>query len=125
MNELLMPFIDESENFVNGFECGQIWQQMSLGLEIDNRPVHNNNLKQIEMIANNHGYEITFENANDDFWHYLSAKPVNIDSAYKTELPNKILRQFRDYVEKNAAKGLPENIKELMLKCIIIGYKAR
>jgi hypothetical protein len=34
-NKLLMPFIDESESFTNGFECGQIWEKLQFIKELD------------------------------------------------------------------------------------------
>lgn len=55
---LLMPFIDESESFVLGFECGQIWDKLQFikeldmsGSRINNRPIHIENSAQIQAIC--------------------------------------------------------------------------
>jgi hypothetical protein len=53
--KIVMPFVDESDSFTNGFECGQIWEQMKFGMTI-NRMVHKTNKEQIEMMAAKNNY---------------------------------------------------------------------
>lgn len=76
--KLLMSFIDESDSFVHGFECGKIWEQMISGREI-NTMVHKSNMKQLEMICEYHNYHSTFTDA-DETWMKFTASPKNIIS---------------------------------------------
>jgi hypothetical protein len=48
---LIMPFVDETEAFCNGFECGQIWEKIKSGQEVTSYPVHLENSAQIQMIC--------------------------------------------------------------------------
>lgn len=48
---MLMPFIDESHEFVNGFECGQIWEKLKIGNTFCGYMVHTENSAQIQMIC--------------------------------------------------------------------------
>ena len=50
-NTLLMPFIDESENFVLGFEVGQIWTKMERNEKLENYLFHFKNTKQVELMC--------------------------------------------------------------------------
>lgn len=79
-NILLMPFVDQSENFTNGFECGQIWEQMIEEKEISNRPVHSVNVKQIELMCEHFGYEFSVTDCEDGCWHFLTCKPIDISN---------------------------------------------
>lgn len=74
-NTLLMPFIDESESFTNGFECGQIWQRISEGETIERQIVHRENEKQIEFICRTFGVECGID-IIDDTWSYLTVKSI-------------------------------------------------
>lgn len=76
-NTLLMPFIDSSESFTNGFECGQIWQRISEGESFDRQLVHLDNQKQIEMICESFGVGFTIESANEE-WAYLTVSRILI-----------------------------------------------
>lgn len=75
---LLMQFLDESENFVNGFECGKLWEQISNNLEIQNLPIHSTNIEQIKLMCDSNGYICTFEDCHDGCWHFLTCKPIDI-----------------------------------------------
>lgn len=74
---LLMPFIDESESFTKGFECGQIWELLEAGEMIDNRPCHEENKEQIKMICELFNCNYTLEEAGYG-WIYLTVKPIII-----------------------------------------------
>lgn len=56
-NTLLMPFLDESESFTNGFECGQIWQRISEGETFEKQLIHTENKEQVEMICRSFGVD--------------------------------------------------------------------
>lgn len=83
-NTLLMPFIDESESFTNGFECGQIWEKISQGERLEKYLCHNENEEQIKMICEGFGVEYYFEEAKErgkssiysSGWMYLTIKSV-------------------------------------------------
>ncbi len=84
MNTLLMPFIDESESFTLGFECGQIWEKISQGETLDKYLCHSENEEQIKMICESFGVQYNFEEAKErgkssiysTGWMYLSTKSV-------------------------------------------------
>lgn len=74
-NMLLMPFIDESPSFTNGFECGQVWQMIEEGETIERRLVHVENIEQIKLICRSFGVECGIDIA-DDTWCYLTVKSI-------------------------------------------------
>lgn len=78
----LMPFLDASESFVNGWECGTIWDAMTRGEAFKGKVVHTANKDQLTMMADHHGYECSFE-AIDETWISFTAQPVDISSATK------------------------------------------
>lgn len=83
-NTLLMPFIDNSESFTNGFECGQIWEKISQGETLDNYLCHTENEEQIILICESFGVSYKFEEVREHGksslyqtgWSYLSVKSV-------------------------------------------------
>jgi hypothetical protein len=76
-NTLLMPFLDESESFTNGFECGQIWQRVSEGETFDKQLIHTENKEQIEMICRSFGVDFGIIEYNET-WAYLTVKPIQL-----------------------------------------------
>lgn len=50
-NFLIMPFVDESPEFVNGFECGQIWEKLKNGGSLVGYTIHTENSAQMQMIC--------------------------------------------------------------------------
>ena len=66
-----MAFIEQSELFVHGFECGQIWEQARNGNQFDEYPFHTINEDQVKLILELHGYKYTIESL-DDPWCILS-----------------------------------------------------
>lgn len=72
MSQLLMPFVDESESFTNGFECGQIWEILSKGESITDKWIHQENTKQVEMMCRRFMYSCTIEYVSDG-WSKLTA----------------------------------------------------
>ena len=66
-----MPFIDQSDKFVRGFECGQIWVMAQEGKDFKEYPFHSVNAGQIKMTLKLHGYEHTIE-ILDEPWSILS-----------------------------------------------------
>lgn len=69
-----MPFIDASESFTNGFECGQIYQMMERKEVFENYLIHSCNKEQIKLIAIRFGYAITVSESIDIEWCYLNGK---------------------------------------------------
>jgi len=62
-----MPFYDESRSFVNGFECGMIWQKMKDGEKIENALIHKENIPQFKLMETHYGYEFKITILNDDW----------------------------------------------------------
>lgn len=73
----LMPFLDASESFVNGWECGTIWESFSKGGIFEGKIVHLANRNQLIMMADHFGYEWGFQEI-DDTWVSFTSKPVDI-----------------------------------------------
>lgn len=71
-NKLLMPFIDESESFVHGFECGQIWEKMSEGQQLIAYLFHSENIDQVHLICEHFKCEYVIS-PFDETWSYLTA----------------------------------------------------
>lgn len=76
-NILLMPFIDESETFTLGFECGQLWEKIKEGESFERHPVHTKNIKQIELICRSFGVDFGIEYVNED-WSQLTIKKIEL-----------------------------------------------
>lgn len=72
-NILLMPFIDESESFTKGFECGQLWEIIKAGNTLDKYLCHDSNTKQIEMMCDLFNCDYIIEKVSND-WIYLTIK---------------------------------------------------
>lgn len=76
---LIMPFKDQSKSFTNGFECGQIWEKMENGVEFKMYPIHYENIKQIQMMADRFGYELEILDYNID-WSEMNGKKIRSDN---------------------------------------------
>lgn len=74
-NTLLMPFIDKSESFTLGFECGQIWTKISEGETLNRYLCHTKNRCQIAAILETFGLDWFFDDADDE-WTYLTTSSV-------------------------------------------------
>lgn len=75
-NVLLMSFDDESENFTNGFECGQIWEKLQSAENLDRYLVHTCNIPQIQKIAQVFLTELEIE--ENEEWSYITTKKFNV-----------------------------------------------
>lgn len=73
-NELIMPFLEQDEKFVHGFECGQIWEWMQAKRIFKDYLIHQINEQQIEMMCENFGYEYNFERTAET-WTIFNATP--------------------------------------------------
>lgn len=81
-NTLLMPFLDESNSYTNGFEVGLLWEKMSNGETFSNQLIHDENVDQIKLMCDHFGYEYSITSTTED-WAYLTASPVNISALIK------------------------------------------
>lgn len=70
---LLMPFKDETPNFVHGFEAGQIWEKMKRNEKFDSYLFHTENKKQIEMMCKRFHYTYRVDKI-DETWSSLFAE---------------------------------------------------
>lgn len=70
---LLMPFLDESETFVLGFECGQTWQRVQDGETFEGTLIHTKNVEQIKMICNTFLCNYVIEKLCEN-WSVLNVK---------------------------------------------------
>lgn len=61
-----MPFIDESEEFVHGFECGQVWEKLKSGGSLVGYLIHTENSAQIQMICDYYKVRCKIEVHKDD-----------------------------------------------------------
>lgn len=76
-NMLMMPFIDGSESYVNGFETGQLWELLNNGELLHNRPCHISNKEQIKMMCDLLNCNYSMEDI-DECWFYLNVKETKI-----------------------------------------------
>ena len=74
-NTLLMPFIDESEMFTLGFECGQVWVKIEEGESLNSYLIHVKNIEQVKLICRTFGIECGIDIV-DDTWAYLTTKSI-------------------------------------------------
>lgn len=77
-----MPFVDESESFTNGFECGQIWDKFERGEELQNYLCHTDNEKQIRKMAATFGKTISCHHEDEEakwmvVWTETELKDLN------------------------------------------------
>lgn len=77
-NVLLMAFIDESESFVNGFETGQIWEQLKEGMSIEKRACHTSNQEQLKAMCEMFECNYCFEDSEVEGWFWLTVKPSEV-----------------------------------------------
>ena len=71
--ELLMPFLNDSEDFAYGFQCGQIWERLNHNDTIEGQYIHAAVKDQIEMICRRFHATYTIEPIFDGFY-VLDAK---------------------------------------------------
>lgn len=69
-----MPFFDESESFVHGFECGKIWEKIEQGEVFDSHLIHTENIKQIELMCKTFNVDFEISVVNET-WSYLTLMP--------------------------------------------------
>ena len=70
-----MIFENQSEDFVDGYECGIIKKMLELGYEVSTA-IHNSNLRQIKTLLNFHNYDYEIKHY-DQCWSLLNGKPIN------------------------------------------------
>jgi len=75
-SKMQMPFLDQSESFVFGFEAGQIWTRMEIGFKFEDYLIHNENKDQIEMICRRFNYSFIVHRVSSE-WSYLTAEINN------------------------------------------------
>lgn len=76
---LIMPFIDESKSFTEGFECGMIWGLIKSGECLDNHPIHNVNVEQVKMICETFGADYSITGFCDG-WSSLSVYETRVEN---------------------------------------------
>jgi hypothetical protein len=76
INSLLMPFIEQSEIYVHGFEAGMIWQILERGEQILGRIIHLENSAQIQMICDYYKVKCKIT-VQDDTYGFLTVEEGN------------------------------------------------
>jgi protein-arginine kinase activator protein McsA len=69
--EMIMPFLDESKSYTQGFECGRVWAEMKTKQPFKDYPIHKSNAEQIKLVAKVLGYEISITELNET-WSILN-----------------------------------------------------
>lgn len=72
---LVMRFLDGSESFCNGYECGLLDRHMAVGDSIENQAVHTANVEQIKMLANRYNYSAEFQPSDFEEWTFFTGAP--------------------------------------------------
>ena len=70
--QMLMPLLDPSESYVNGFEAGMLWKIMESGQPVKQYLVHTVNMKQIELMAKRFHYTLIV-NSTEEEWTIITA----------------------------------------------------
>jgi hypothetical protein len=76
-NILLMPFLTDSTEFANGFECGIIWELLKNGETFEKKPIHKFNKEQIELICETLNCNYISTDV-DDYWCFLSINKTEV-----------------------------------------------
>lgn len=71
---LVISFPDQSESFVHGFEAGEIYKELELGVTSVKPPVpiHTANKEIICRMCDVHGYDVEFTDSDYEEWTYIS-----------------------------------------------------
>lgn len=68
-SSLLVSFPDQTPNFVNGFEAGQLWERMRSGKEAEIEvTTHTENREVIARMADQYGFALEVEESDIDGW---------------------------------------------------------
>lgn len=70
----MMPFIDDSASFVNGFEVGQLWASFKMGDVPESSTVHTANVEQLRLVAEHYRYDMFVEPTEISEWTQLTFK---------------------------------------------------
>ncbi|TCU34029.1 hypothetical protein [Rhizobium azibense] len=69
--QCLVPFPDQSDSFVNGFEAGMVWQRMINGERLiggnEEIAMHSANADVFRRMASAHGYDVTVERCDQEW----------------------------------------------------------
>ena len=76
-NTLLCKFFTDDPVFALGFECGIIWEQIKNCGDITARPIHENNIEQIQEICKTFGVECNIELASEG-WAILTVEKFKV-----------------------------------------------
>ena len=71
-----MPFLIQGDNFMKGFECGQMWTKMEAGFNFKDYIFHAENDAQVRMMLKRFGYSFVIKNEHAE-WSYLTAEINN------------------------------------------------
>lgn len=75
---LIITFTDQSPSFVNGFECGKLWQIMeSREFEIQ-QTIHTENIDVIKMMCGHFGYAWEMKTFDDQYTLVKLTKGSNL-----------------------------------------------
>lgn len=77
----IVKFIDESENFSHGFECGKIWKMLNNKEQIIELPVYIANCEMIERMCTVFHKRAVFKpyitlSEKENIWCVLSVEPL-------------------------------------------------
>lgn len=84
-NKLLMPFIGENDDpkFVNGFECGQLWEIIKDKKEVKGYLFHSDNIDQMHLICKH--YKVVYGiSPIDETWSTLTIIKNKLNLEYDT-----------------------------------------
>jgi hypothetical protein len=62
---LLMPFINQSVDYVLGVELGILWEKFEQGVEVSNYLIRQDNLEQIKMMCEVFHLDISVEHLSE------------------------------------------------------------
>lgn len=82
--QLILRFENQSSDYAEGFEAGQLWAKMECGLPINKQTIHAVNLKQVQEMAIAKDYVLEQFSMMEETgtWVEISAFPSNPSLPY-------------------------------------------
>lgn len=65
---LVMPFLDDSESFTNGFEVGQLWESFKINGCPESICVHTKNVEQMRLVAAHYNHDMDIMKTDYEEW---------------------------------------------------------
>ncbi len=69
---LVMPFLDDTQSFTNGFKVGQIWERFKLGVQPDTDTIQTSMIEQVRLVAQYYKFDMIVDPTDYDEWTFVT-----------------------------------------------------